>query len=500
MTAVSSPASAVPQDDMTVRRIRAVLVGCTALAVALGAFAALGSSGWVAFTGFVLVLVVAAWTLPPIWLTVLPFGLTPLQLYLTVPGTSFTLRGTVVFVLAAAFRVAIAQRHVFQRALRTWLVPVVLFTVAALVAAFDAPNRYLALKGVWDWMPVFAMLLIAAETVRSTHARGQLITVLVAVGIVEAVAGLVEYVLGLDAVLDLLRLPASGFVFQPDLLHDRLSDLSFNWVIFDRAAPFGTFINGIDYAILIAAVLAVSLALLIAPDDRPRSRLPGYVATLVLAAALLLTFKGSGLLALAAGILVAMGLTFLHTRHARVTSRTFAFGLAVLAGSVLLALPFADLILQRLAFLVQREQGAFGTAGRLEIWASLFQYFIQRPFFGFGLNNAILLAEPMRTLRGGAVAYNTTTPESAYVATLIETGLIGFVALMSLFIATLKRGIRQVAVSTRPALYIAILAGIVALLLGNLTVAGFTTDQNGIVLGGLMGMIWANGIDDQANF
>lgn len=493
MRSLSSAAAPVSEKSILVARERAVIVLCAAIALALGAFGTLGSPAWVALATVVLALGAAAWTLPPLWLVLIPVALTPLQLYVAIPGTSFTLRGTVVFLFAAALRIAAANPVALKRALRTWLLPAALFILVALVAALSAPDRYLALKGVYDWLPHFAMLLIASETVLTARARRTVVTAVIAVGVLEALLGLLEYVLGLDAILDLLRLPVSQLVFQPNLLGDRLSDLSFNWVIFDRAAPFGTFINGIDYAIFIAAVLSLLLALLIVPGS-PANHPLAYAGALALGAALLLTFKGSGLLALGGGAAAVVGLAVVRSRHGAIPTRTFALALAILAGALVLALPFADLIGQRLLFLVQREQGAFGTAGRLEIWTSLLQFVLQRPFFGFGLNNATLLAEPMRTLRGGAVAYNTTTPESAYVAALIETGILGFVMLMSLFVGTLIRGLRQIRASTEPAIRVGVWAAICAILVGNLTVAGFTTDQNGILLGALMGMVWANGV------
>ena len=499
MSATHSPHLALTVQAVSpAARERTVVVLCTGAALALGVVAALGPTPWTGFLALMLLIVAGAWTLPPAWVVLVPILATPLQLYLTLPDSSLTVRGTVLFVFAAALRVALTRPDAWRRAYRTWAVPALLFLLAAFIAAVGAPNRYLALKGIYDWLPIFAAVILAAVWGTSAPVRRNLVAAMVGAGVVEAAIGLVEYGLGLDAVLDLLRLPLSQWVFQPSLLSERLSDVSFNWVIFDRAAPFGTFINGIDYAIFLAAILSTIATG--EPNDSgaaaaTRKRVALYIACAgLLGGALLLTFKGSGMVALGGGLAVVLGLLLLRTRRLALSGRTLALGLAILAGVLVLALPFADLITQRLVFLVQREQGEFGTAGRLEIWVSLLQFLGQRPIFGFGLNNATLLAEPMRTLRGGAVAFNTTTPESAYVAALIETGAVGFLALMALFARTLAHGLRQCRDTQEGSMRIGILAAITAILLGNLTVAGFTTDQNGILLGTLMGMVWAYGI------
>jgi O-antigen ligase len=168
-----------------------------------------------------------------------------------------------------------------------------------------------------------------------------------------------------------------------------------------------------------------------------------------------------------------------------ISRRTVLIGAICLAAAGLLALPFADLLAQRAIFLVQREQGLVGSAGRLEIWSSLLQAFLQRPVFGFGLNNAPLLTEPARTLSNGAITFGPSAAESSYVAALVETGIAGFVSLLCVLFVALTRAYRRALVDP---LFVGVLAAIVALTVGNLTVTGFTTDQNEMLLGVFIGM------------
>jgi len=48
-------------------------------------------------------------------------------------------------------------------------------------------------------------------------------------------------------------------------------------------------------------------------------------------------------------------------------------------------------------------------------------------------------------------------------------------------------------------LYAGVLAAIVALLCGNLTVSALTTDQNGLLLGVLIGMVFASNVPNVPN-
>ena len=115
----------------------------------------------------------------------------------------------------------------------------------------------------------------------------------------------------------------------------------------------------------------------------------------------------------------------------------------------------------------------------------------ERPLFGFGLNNTTWLLDWIPSLSGGAFVLNTATPESAYIAALVETGVVGFGALMLFIIIVVVRAYRNAQAARTPALDIGICAAVVAILCGSLTVVGLTTDQNGMLLGALSGLIFS---------
>jgi O-antigen ligase len=273
------------------------------------------------------------------------------------------------------------------------------------------------------------------------------------------------------------------------MLRDRLTDLSFNWILNERVLAFGTFINSIDFAIFLAAILTLVLALLIGEEQQglPGHTLILFVCALVLAVALLQTLKGSGIIALVGGV-ATIALLYVP----RLSPRLLALSaIGCIAASAVAAL-FSSDIASRVLFLVQREEGAFGTAGRVTTWLQLLGFLAQRPLFGFGLNNAPFLLDASPSLSGGAFVLNLRGPESAYVAMLVETGIVGFAMLAWFIGGVFARVYRSVQSARFSARTIGFGAAIIALLFGNLTVVGLTTDQNGMLLGALIGLIFSS--------
>jgi O-antigen ligase len=358
-----------------------------------------------------------------------------------------------------------------------------LYLFAALVAALGAPNKY-ALK-IYDWLVVFTALFLTSQTARSSRTFLATIFILVAGGVIQAVLGLFEYAVGLDRVMRVLQTPIAEIFLQPNLLRERLPFLSFNWVTDGRVLPFGSFINAIDYSIFLAALTMLALTLALSRPRRVESFIWLAGAT-VMTLALLFTFKASGFLAIVAG---ALALAILWAP--RLSRRMVAVAAMLFLVATIFAALFSNSIVQRAAFLLQREQNQSLMTGRTQIWLRLMPAFMERPLFGYGLNNADVIAEPTRTLQNGVFGLISTAPESSYVGTLVETGVIGFVALMSFFAMALKTAYRRARAGMDAPLFAGVFAALVAILVGNLTVSGFTTDQNGMLMGVLIGLVFA---------
>lgn len=463
-------------------RERAIILVCTLAALAFGGFAALVTLESIWMIALIIFFAALALSVPRGWLTPILAVLIPLQFYIPF-ANSLNLRGAFIFALVAALRLfvqQIAARNGWRWS--TWTLPAMLFSVAAFVSALGAENRYAALKGIYDWLPVFAAAFIAGETLKTQSAPAPALTVLLSAGIAEALLGLAQIQFSVSQLVEALQNPLSGIVYQPNLLRDRLSDLSFNWILDGRVVPFGTFINGIDYALFLAATLALALAFLLSASNRAQLLL-GLASVATIGIALLLTLKGSALIAL-----VGAGIAFALAYRVRLSPKIILLFTLVAMFALALGVVFFDQIFQRVVFLIQRETGVLSATGRVAIWAQLIAHLPERPLFGFGLNNAISLIAPMPSMSGGQFTFAFATPESAYVATLIETGIVGFTALGIFFAVVCVRAWQNVRHSFDSA-SIGVFAALVAILFGNLTVAGFTTDQNGLLLGALIGIV-----------
>lgn len=450
-------------------------------ALTIGALVAVGTYLSLLITAVLLLAAITALTIPIRSLPVVVAALVPVQFYFFVPGTNFAAPAAFVFVAAAAARVLITRGMRGQ----VWIVPAAVFLSVALVAAVGADNRYAAFKGIYEWLPIFACAFIVAQTADSKRTADWVIAILVGLGLLQSILGWVEYVVGLDRVIVWLTMPLSEFIFPPNLLRERLSDLSFNWNLGGRALPFGTFINGIDYAIFLAAMTMLTLARGIAYAPS-RKMVLWFGVALVFGATTLLTLKGSGLLALAGGLGVLA--IYVVPRLSRQTAAVVVM-LGVIA--VILVLPFLGVISDRVAFLVERELGDSRNPGRMSIWSSLLPTLVERPLFGFGMNNTSASEQVLRTLKFGAFGTYPVSPESAYVQVLIEMGVLGFIALLIVFGMTLARAVKNIRANQDSIPLVGILAALVALWAGNLTVSAFTTEQNGMLMGLLIGLVFA---------
>ncbi len=554
-------------------RERVIIGVCALLAIALGIVAASSSIELTAALFIVLLFGTAALVLPRAWLGIVLIALIPLEFYFPITA-SFYLRGALVFVLAAMLRVVLLRKSPRLKSLRasrwlvaclrrrrrasaqanaqrkrspapisigkfssviagacaheqlflrppSWLLPAALFLAVAFIAALGAANRYAALKGIYDYLPIFAAAFVIGETMQPQWLK-RFVIALITVGVLEALLGLLQTRFTPVQIAEMLQVGMSEWFYQPNLLRERLADFSFNWVLNNRVLPFGTFINGIDYALFLAAMVGLGGAWWLEAmtvDRRPPtaasslstdahslgityhvSRIAYHTFWLIgslahwlipticvalIGIALLLTYKGSGLLALAgAGTVLVWMLVTTRTTASRLLLTAYC-----LLGVLLLGIIFSEPLVQRAAFLIQRESGASYETGRLEIWSQAIAALPRRPLFGFGLNNAGQLIAPTQSLRGGTFIVNSNSPESAYVATLVETGIVGFAALLWFIGAILVRAYQRARVSI---LYAGVLAAIVALLCGNFTVSALTTDQNGLLFGVLIGMVFAD--------
>jgi O-antigen ligase len=77
-------------------------------------------------------------------------------------------------------------------------------------------------------------------------------------------------------------------------------------------------------------------------------------------------------------------------------------------------------------------------SGREEVWRVGWELFLKRPTFGYGLgtSKALIELENWRFVRHSGAHFH-----SSYLTSLVETGVMGFIALMVALVATVARGI-----------------------------------------------------------
>ena len=85
-----------------------------------------------------------------------------------------------------------------------------------------------------------------------------------------------------------------------------------------------------------------------------------------------------------------------------------------------------------------RDAGISPLSGREEVWRIGWQLFQERPLLGYGIGSStdLLAIESWRFVRHQGLHFH-----SSYIMSLVETGLVGFIALMSALVLTLGRGI-----------------------------------------------------------
>ena len=126
-------------NSMVLNRERAVLIGAAGIALAVGVFAASVSDAWIVTVSVLAVLAVVALLLPLATLGWSIALLIPLQIYLALPEFA-TQRVAVIVVLVAAMRLVL-QAQTVRSLWQSWLIPVAVFIVAALIAAWGALDR-----------------------------------------------------------------------------------------------------------------------------------------------------------------------------------------------------------------------------------------------------------------------------------------------------------------------------------------------------------------------
>jgi O-antigen ligase len=179
---------------------------------------------------------------------------------------------------------------------------------------------------------------------------------------------------------------------------------------------------GIELVIPLLVLTPIYLRL----EARHRLRVPLACVLAFLLVVELATLSRSGLLGLAAGLLV---LAVPYRRHLVRPALLLPLGAVVLGIGLVLAARW-DFFLQVLRSRV--DTSARGTSTHFDVYGFIPDVLSSNPFFGLGLNNFSVYYEFVtgRTNFG---------PHSFYVATLVETGLVGTVLFVAFLVYLFRR-------------------------------------------------------------
>ncbi|MEI9852614.1 MAG: O-antigen ligase family protein [Sphingomonas sp.] len=136
-----------------------------------------------------------------------------------------------------------------------------------------------------------------------------------------------------------------------------------------------------------------------------------------------------------AWLLISMAAFWIYRRGLAINS------LVAMAVAVLVLLEWQTIstyLIDTLGLSGRINVGNTPLSGREEVWRLGWDLFLQRPAFGYGIDTSteLILAEAWRLVRHQGAHFH-----SSYLATLVETGFAGFVALMAALTLTVVRGL-----------------------------------------------------------
>ncbi|MDQ0374231.1 O-antigen ligase family protein [Cellulomonas humilata] len=185
------------------------------------------------------------------------------------------------------------------------------------------------------------------------------------------------------------------------------------WAIGPYGRAVGVFSNANYLGMVSATSLVTALALTLGVTDVRRRRW-AFAATFVLLVPVALSQSRGAALAAAAGVIV----TLLALGRSRAALAALVAGLAAAVGAALLV---PDLL--------SRLPTDDVTSGRWALWRTLLELWAQHPVVGIGYRTTELVA--------GMSAHNIL------LATLVETGVIGLLALLAVMVGALWSGRRS---------------------------------------------------------
>lgn len=333
--------------------------------------------------------------------------------------------------------------------------PFLIFLAVGLLATFLAYDVMQSLQMWMRYLAYFSLVIVAASGIRSVEQAKKILVLMIIAGVVASLYGFYTY------------------VFHPEIIQVGAWGLGPN--IKNRIA--GTFPDANWFGEYLVLTIPAALAMVFVAK-KISNRLLALGATGLMMFALLMTYsRGSWLaLALALGIFVIL----VEKRLIAPLVAMAAVGLAMMPGMA-----------ERLTSITQTSSGTAGFRSRL--WQIYFGEFFERPLTGTGLGNSFEAFTHFNMTH--PVTGMITPPFSAhnyYIGTLVETGILGLLAILMIIAVVIRLGIlihiRSEPGSDMRILNAAILGAFTGIFFNGLTSSLFTHPRVFIVLWLLVGV------------
>ncbi|NNF00566.1 MAG: O-antigen ligase family protein [Pyrinomonadaceae bacterium] len=257
----------------------------------------------------------------------------------------------------------------------------------------------------------------------------------------------------------------------------------------DYATPFASYVNRHHFAAFMEMTIGLTLGLLFGKATENDKRLLLVIAVVLMGIAVIMTSSRGGFLSLIGvlGFLVFLNLYFRDTSaETDAVSETGGLreNLVLIGGSVGLVLVLlvvaiwlggTDEVARGAAFQVNQEDFS---SGRLHFWSVALQIFKDYPILGSGLESFGVAFTQYDSWNG---ALRVEQAHNDYLQTLSDSGIVGFICVVSFIFLLFKRGLNVVRNSTnrfRKNVAIGALAGCFGILLHSFVDFPLRTNAN----------------------
>ncbi len=360
--------------------------------------------------------------------------LIPWQIYLfNWPGTTFTFTVFQIILLTLAIlqilKYCISGQFtiVYSR-----FIPLLILIFLGTLSGLIRGDVRETLKFLLDWtLPIVLYWLIQANEDRLSI--GNVLGILLLSMTLQAMLGLVQFIINDPSVIeDILRMPFARFLFDPDWLSEKLWQGGFNWIYGGRVLAFGTFINNLYFALYTACFGYLALGLAI--GDHRRSLWHSsylYVSGLLIIASLA-SYKRTGWVAIAVGLLVLLALSRGKTKALVLRKGFIVFIFALI-------IPIALSIIAK-GTLAGRLLDQYDTdISRIDVWVHYVRVVVDNPLLGLGPGFEQEAGYQVSTSWAGTPVTVFATTENMYLYLALQMGIFGLVAFLWFVLAPLLR-------------------------------------------------------------